>query len=104
MLGGLQQRGVDCVVCGRGFGRLEDLRRHVRTHTGEKPYACPHCPYRSTRNGNLRDHIKRKHGPRMALGASGGGAGGPPPPPTSVRLAQTAAQTAALLRARENPI
>ncbi|XP_076059139.1 uncharacterized protein LOC143035883 isoform X23 [Oratosquilla oratoria] len=52
----------DCEVCGRGFRQMEDLRRHTRTHTGEKPFECPYCLYRSSLKGNLTKHLQRKHG------------------------------------------
>ncbi|XP_042888892.1 longitudinals lacking protein, isoforms H/M/V-like isoform X17 [Penaeus japonicus] len=59
--GGVPQRGVDCVVCGRGFGRLEDLRRHVRTHTGEKPYLCPMCSFRAAVKSSVYRHLRTVH-------------------------------------------
>ena len=33
----------------------------MRTHTGEKPFACPHCDYRAATKGTLNRHIKRLH-------------------------------------------
>ncbi|OAD71573.1 C2H2-type zinc finger transcription factor [Phycomyces blakesleeanus NRRL 1555(-)] len=32
-----------CLFCSKTFTRKYDLSRHVRTHTGDKPYECPHC-------------------------------------------------------------
>lgn len=42
--------------CGRLFKRLEHLKRHMRTHTMERPFQCPICRRRFSRSDNLTQH------------------------------------------------
>ncbi|XP_063884955.1 zinc finger and BTB domain-containing protein 49-like isoform X1 [Scylla paramamosain] len=47
--------------CGYVTDRESWLRQHVRKHTGEKPFACPLCTFRSAQKGNVNVHIRRVH-------------------------------------------
>ncbi|KAH7328436.1 STE like transcription factor-domain-containing protein [Stachybotrys elegans] len=57
-LGPYPQKSHSCPIptCGRLFKRLEHLKRHVRTHTQEKPYICPHCSKAFSRSDNLAQY------------------------------------------------
>ena len=51
-----------CEVCGRVVrGDRSKFRVHCMTHTGERPHACPHCPYRATERRNLKRHVLLRH-------------------------------------------
>ncbi|KAH9976861.1 STE like transcription factor-domain-containing protein [Lactifluus volemus] len=57
--------------CGRLFKRHEHLKRHLLTHTMERPYQCPICRKRFSRSDNLNQHT-RIHA-RSSEAAFGGG-------------------------------
>ncbi|KAJ0050467.1 hypothetical protein NL108_003696 [Boleophthalmus pectinirostris] len=50
------ERPFCCALCGRTFTKLSNLKAHRRVHTGERPYSCASCGKRFTQNCNLKRH------------------------------------------------
>ena len=53
---------IDCPFCGRTFPWISSMKRHILTHTGQKPFKCPECPLWFTTKSNCDRHLIRKHG------------------------------------------
>ena len=53
-----------CDFCKRSFLHLSNLRRHMRTHTGERPYKCTVCERAFTQKTHLVDHMRTHTGAR----------------------------------------
>ncbi|KAM4611846.1 uncharacterized protein ACJ7VT_012487 [Polymixia lowei] len=47
-----------CTECNREFNRLENLKTHLRIHTGERPYTCSVCSKCFRHSGALTRHFR----------------------------------------------
>lgn len=59
------EKPYSCNTCSYRTSYSEALKRHMRIHTGEKPYKCEMCDYRGKDYGSLKSHLK-KHAPQLA--------------------------------------
>jgi Zinc-finger double domain len=58
---GILKDAFPCVACPRSFCRRSHLERHMRTHTGERPYECDACGAKFASSYNMRAHRASVH-------------------------------------------
>ncbi|XP_037094583.1 early growth response protein 3-like [Pollicipes pollicipes] len=72
------QKPFQCRICMRSFSRSDHLTTHIRTHTGEKPFSCEVCGRKFARSDEKKRHAKvhTKQKLKKEPRAGGGGAAG----------------------------
>ena len=51
-----------CEYCGKAFGQSSSLLYHLRTHTGDTPFKCKYCGKAFIHSGNLQRHLRTHTG------------------------------------------
>lgn len=57
-----------CSYCSYSTNYQTNLNNHVRVHTGERPFVCPHCSRTFSRNEHLKKHRCRAQEAAAAAG------------------------------------
>ncbi|XP_051280936.1 zinc finger protein 64 [Dicentrarchus labrax] len=52
------EKPFECELCHKRFSRRDKLNMHSRSHTGEKPHKCKHCPYAAADSSSLKKHLR----------------------------------------------
>nr|XP_060621690.1 early growth response protein 1 [Anolis sagrei ordinatus] len=75
------QKPFQCRICMRNFSRSDHLTTHIRTHTGEKPFACDVCGRKFARSDERKRHTKIHLRQKDKKAASAAAEKGPSGPP-----------------------
>ncbi|KAI1897108.1 hypothetical protein AGOR_G00079730, partial [Albula goreensis] len=52
------EKPFECEVCHKRFSRRDKLNMHSRSHTGEKPHKCKYCAYAAADSSSLKKHLR----------------------------------------------
>ncbi|XP_037546466.1 zinc finger protein 814-like [Nematolebias whitei] len=62
VLSSTKRQALCCSLCSnRCFYNVNKLNRHMRTHTQEKPFACPVCEMRFSQSYHMTRHMRNQH-------------------------------------------
>uniref|UniRef100_A0A8C6WN47 Zinc finger protein 64 homolog (mouse) n=1 Tax=Neogobius melanostomus TaxID=47308 RepID=A0A8C6WN47_9GOBI len=52
------EKPFECELCHKRFSRRDKLNMHSRSHTGEKPHKCKLCSYAAADSSSLKKHLR----------------------------------------------
>ena len=55
------RKSFACLICGLSLSSSEKLKRHIRVHSGEKPYKCKQCSSLFGQSWGLKMHVLKYH-------------------------------------------
>ncbi|XP_020711684.2 zinc finger protein 595-like isoform X2 [Athalia rosae] len=58
------EKPYKCSVCGKGFSQTSGLYTHLKVHSDLRPYSCPQCPQTFKIKGDRDNHVKKHSGDR----------------------------------------
>ena len=61
----MAERPFQCTYCNNRFKSKNNLRQHIRLHTGERPYVCNICNETFVQMSSLQHHKAKKHRERL---------------------------------------